>query len=77
MIYAQVMDDRIVNVVVWDGDSALELDGEFVQLAERAPLGIGWTRVDGVWVAPPEPEEEPEPEQEPEVPLDPEEWIVS
>lgn len=77
--YAQIIDDEIVNVILWDGEGALGLEGELLKLADRAPLGIGWTLVEGQWVAPPEPEEEPDVEEapEPEHPLSPEEWIVT
>jgi hypothetical protein len=55
MRYAQIVDGTVVNVIVWDGEADLGLDGELVNV-DDTPCGPGWTVVDGVFVAPPEPE---------------------
>jgi hypothetical protein len=52
--YAIVKDDEVVNVVVWDGATEYAPDGELVALADDEPVGPGWSRVKGEWVAPPE-----------------------
>lgn len=57
MKYAQIIDGTVVNVIVWDGETDLGLDGELVNV-DDTPCGPGWTVVDGEFVAPPEPEEE-------------------
>jgi hypothetical protein len=58
--YALVQGDDVVNVVMWDGATPYEPDGELVALADDEAVGPGWTRKKGKWVAPPEPESEPE-----------------
>jgi hypothetical protein len=57
MKYAHIIDGVVVNVIVWDGETDLGLDGELVNV-DDTPCGPGWTVVDGEFVAPPEPEEE-------------------
>jgi hypothetical protein len=52
--YALVQDDRVVNVVLWDGETDYTPNGELVALADDSPVGPGWSRVKGEWVAPPE-----------------------
>ncbi len=61
--YLIVKDEQVINAVVWDGVSDwTPPEGTTVELAP-AGVGIGWTRVDGNWVAP-EPPALPEPEPE-------------
>ena len=44
--------EKIVNVVVWDGVSLWRPDeGHYVELAVDS-VGIGWQKVDGEWTAP-------------------------
>ena len=52
--YAVISNDTIINVILWDGESIYETDGELLLLTEEmSPKpGIGWTRVDGEWVEP-------------------------
>jgi len=57
MRYAHIIDGTVVNVIVWDGETDLGLDGELVNV-DDTPCGPGWTVVDGEFIAPPEPEEE-------------------
>lgn len=59
--YAIVQGDDVVNVVLWDGETLYEPDGELVALADDEAVGPGWTRKKGKWVAPPEPESDAEP----------------
>jgi hypothetical protein len=48
----------VVNVVVWDGlpPWAPEYGQIAVVIPEGSNAGIGWTYVDGEFIAPPEPE---------------------
>lgn len=57
MRYAQIIDGVVVNVILWDGETDLGLDGELVNV-DDTPCGPGWTVVDGEFVAPPDPPEE-------------------
>ena len=54
MRYAVVLDDEVVNVVLWDGEGEYTplSGGEAVLVESDSPVGIGWTRVDGEWVMP-------------------------
>ena len=56
--YAMVSGDEVTNVSVWDGVSPWEPGCEFVELPDGSPVGPGWTRVGGEWVAPPPSPEE-------------------
>lgn len=59
MRWALIDDDRIVNVIVWDGVEPYDPGAlEILELEEGSPLGIGWTRDGDEWIAPPEPEPE-------------------
>ena len=51
--YAHIADDQIINVIIWDGEERYEAEGELLAVPDDSPLGIGWTRVDGEWFAPP------------------------
>ena len=50
--YLIIKDDQVINTVLWDGVS--EWTPPESTTAELAPahVGIGWTRVDGNWIAP-------------------------
>ena len=60
--YLILKDNTVINTVLWDGVSDwTPPEGTTVELAP-AGVGIGWTRVDGEWVAPeppPAPVEDP------------------
>ena len=60
--YLVIKDEQLINTVVWDGESDWTApEGTTVELAPPH-VGIGWTRVDGNWVAPeppPAPVEDP------------------
>jgi hypothetical protein len=59
--YAIVQDNDVVNVVLWDGETDYNPDGELVALADHEVVGPGWTRKKGKWVAPPQLEVDAEP----------------
>lgn len=50
--YAQIEDGLVVNILLWDGEEPYPDEG-LIQLEPESPVGIGWERVDGEWVAPP------------------------
>jgi len=56
--YAMINGNIVENVAEWDGLAAWDPGCEVVQLPDGSPVGPGWTRSDGEWVAPP-----PSPEQ--------------
>jgi hypothetical protein len=50
--YLVIKDDKVVNIVVWDGVSEwMPPVGTTVQLAPEG-VGIGWVSANGEWVAP-------------------------
>ncbi len=50
--YLIIKDEQVINTVLWDGVSDwTPPEGTTVELAP-AHVGIGWTRVDGNWIAP-------------------------
>jgi hypothetical protein len=53
MRYAMIENNEVVNVAVWDGETPWQPDCEVLELPEDSPIGPGWTREDGEWVAPP------------------------
>ncbi len=61
--YALIENNQVVNVVLWDGETEYKPDSEIFALADDEPVGPGWKRKNGKWVAPPEPEAEAEHEK--------------
>jgi hypothetical protein len=61
MRYAHVINNKVVNVSLWDGTTEWTPDDGSVvpyPLEDDSPVGPGWQFVDGEWVAPePEPDE--------------------
>lgn len=56
--YAILDDDGfVVNVILWDGESEYDPDGNLRLLPDDSGVGIGWQRVGRRWTAPPEPPE--------------------
>jgi hypothetical protein len=51
-------DGFVVNIVVWDGVSDYQPQGiaQLLPCVEHPNVSFGWQRVDGGWIAPPEPE---------------------
>ena len=43
--YAHIKDNKVINVIVWDGESELSYANELVPLTDNA--GIGWDYLDG------------------------------
>lgn len=58
MRYAQVVGTDVVNVILWDGETELGVDGQLINV-DDVHVGVGWTYVDDTFVAPPDAEEEP------------------
>jgi hypothetical protein len=46
--YAVIENGKVVNVIVWDGESYLPFTDKLVELNESA--GIGWDYIDGEFV---------------------------
>jgi hypothetical protein len=47
---AHIVDEKVVNVSVWDGVSAFRPAEELVEIPEGVSAGIGWDYVDGKFV---------------------------
>lgn len=43
MRYAVVVDGIVTNVVLWDGESTWQPEGEVVAIPEDSPVGPDWT----------------------------------
>jgi len=56
--YAMMNGDTVENVALWDGVTPWEPGCEIVELPEGLPVGPGYTRVGGEWIAPPQPDEQ-------------------
>ena len=48
--YAHIVDSKVVNVGVWDGDSLNSPDQELVNIPEGSHAGIDWDYIDGEFV---------------------------
>jgi|688.fasta_scaffold895893_1 hypothetical protein len=48
MNYAHIKDNKVVNVIVWDGESELSYSNELVLLTNNA--GIDWDYIDGEFI---------------------------
>lgn len=61
-IYAMVSGNTVTNMIVAEDKVATEaaLNCVLVELTPEQPLGVGWQLIDGVWTAPPEPEQIPD-----------------
>ena len=60
--YLILKDNTVINTVLWDGESDWTAPEGTTAVVAPAGVGIGWTRVDGEWVAPeppPAPVEDP------------------
>jgi hypothetical protein len=56
--YAHIEDETVTNVSLWDGVTPWEPGCEILELPDDSPVGPGWTREVGEWVAPPLPPEQ-------------------
>ena len=52
MKYAQIIENVVVNVIVWNGETELGLEGELVQVADEI-IGVGFTYDGTTFTAPP------------------------
>jgi len=58
MRYAHIVDGAVANVIVWDGETDLNLDGDLINV-DNTPCGPGWTYDGTTFTAPPvEPDDE-------------------
>ena len=57
MRYAQIIDGVVVNVILWDSQTDLGLEGELINV-DNQPVGPGWTYDGTTFTAPPEPDED-------------------
>jgi hypothetical protein len=48
MKYAHIKNNKVVNIVIWDGQSELSYADELVPLIEN--VGIDWDYIDGQFV---------------------------
>jgi hypothetical protein len=46
--YAIIQAGKVINVVLWNGKSTWQYEGELVELTDNA--GIGWDYIDGKFV---------------------------
>jgi hypothetical protein len=56
--WAHIEDETVTNVSLWDGVTPWAPGCEIVELSDDSPVGPGWTRENGEWVAPPPTPEE-------------------
>lgn len=47
---AHILDGKIVNVSLWDGETSWTPAEEVVEIPEGVPAGIDWDYVDGEFV---------------------------
>lgn len=48
MEYAHIKDNKVINVIIWDGKSELSYADELVLLTNNA--GIGWDYINGEFI---------------------------
>jgi hypothetical protein len=48
--YALVIDNKVVNVCVWDGETEWKPEEESIELPKGSPVGIGWDYIDGEFI---------------------------
>jgi uncharacterized membrane protein len=48
MEYAHIKDNKVINVILWDGESELSYSDELVLLTNNA--GIDWDYIDGEFI---------------------------
>jgi hypothetical protein len=56
-MYAEIVDGRIANVILWDGKTEFNPGMELVEIPEGSPAGIGWDYLNQKFV-----DNRPEPE---------------
>lgn len=58
MRYAQIINNAVRNVILWDGETELDLDGELINI-DNTPCGRGWTYDGTTFTAPPDDDDVP------------------
>jgi hypothetical protein len=58
--YAQIINNKVVNVSLWDGESEWNPDEELVEIPEGVNAGIDWDYINGEFV-----DNRPQPERMP------------
>jgi hypothetical protein len=48
--YAHIVDGKVVNVSVWDGETQYTPDEELVEIPEGTTAGIDWDYINGEFV---------------------------
>jgi hypothetical protein len=48
--YAHIVDGKVVNVSIWDGETPYTPDEELVEIPEGTTAGIDWDYIDGEFV---------------------------
>lgn len=58
-IFAVISGNSVTNLIVAESKEEMEsvLGYELIEHTDENPIGIGWTLVNGEWIAPPPPEE--------------------
>ena len=46
-VYAHVIEGKVVNVLLWDGQTPLEIEKEIIEITPESPAGIDWDYIDG------------------------------
>jgi hypothetical protein len=48
--FAEIVDNKVVNVVLWDGVAPFDPGMELVEIPDGIHAGIGWDYIDGEFV---------------------------
>jgi hypothetical protein len=48
--YAHIVDGKVVNVLLWDGETPYITDQELVMIPEGTAAGIDWDYIDGKFI---------------------------
>jgi hypothetical protein len=48
--YAHIVDGKVVNVSIWDGESEWTPEEEIVELPDESTAGIDWDYIDGEFI---------------------------
>jgi hypothetical protein len=48
--YAHIVDGKVVNVSIWDGEASFTPDEELIEIPEGSSAGIDWDYTDGEFV---------------------------
>lgn len=64
MRHALVLDELVTDIILWDGTTEYEPGGEHLLLPAPDDVAVGWSYVNGEWVAPAPSEPIPEPDED-------------